>query len=324
MSQSDVTIAVVPRERFNMAVPSLESVYRHTAEPFDLVYVDGNSPRSVQRELERLSTAHGFELVRSDRYLSPNQARNLALEQVDTEYVCFIDNDLIVTDGWLEALLDCARQTGAWLVGPLYYEGDPADRIIHMAGGDIELSGEPGRRRFATDHRFQGRAVAGLDRPLEREPVDFVEFHCVLARTDVFQELGRLDEQLWSTREHLDLCLDVAEAGGSVWFEPASEVTYSTPPPVAIRDIPYFWLRWSEAWNQRSLEHFTAKHGIDPTYQKRAEVMRGRRHVVFDPVRRAVRRTLGERADQAATKVLFRAELEVNRRLVRVPAAPGA
>lgn len=320
MTEPEVTIVVVPRERFNMALPSLESVYAHTSTPFDLVYVDGNSPGPVQKALEAQAAQRGFHLIRADRYLSPNQARNLSLAHVRTPYVCFIDNDLLVTDGWLDTLLDCAEETGAWVVGPLYLEGDPADRIIHMAGGDIELSGEAGQRRFATTHRLQGSPMDVLDEPLAREAVGFVEFHCVLARRDVFEHLGPLDERLYSTREHLDLCLEVEAAGGEVWFEPASIVTYSTPPPVALRDIPYFWMRWSEAWNTTSLDHFTAKHGIDPAYSRRAVVMRGRRHVVFDPVRQVVRRTLGERAERATTKVLFRAELELNRRVVRVPA----
>ncbi|MBA3294528.1 MAG: hypothetical protein H0T40_12575 [Geodermatophilaceae bacterium] len=62
-----------------------------------------------------------------------------------------------------------------------------------------------------------------------------------------------LDQLLLSTREHLDLCLQIVEAGGSVWLEPASVVTYVTPPPVVRPDSPYFLLRWSESWNVASL-----------------------------------------------------------------------
>ena len=45
-----------------------------------------------------------------------------------------------------------------------------------------------------------------------------VEFHCLLASLEVLKQIGRLNEAL-STREHVDLCLAVHEAGGTVWFE---------------------------------------------------------------------------------------------------------
>lgn len=44
MATPSVTIVVVPREQFSKAEASLESIYATTPPPFDLVYVDGNSP----------------------------------------------------------------------------------------------------------------------------------------------------------------------------------------------------------------------------------------------------------------------------------------
>jgi GT2 family glycosyltransferase len=316
-----VTIVVVPRERFSESKRSLESVYEHTQMPFKLVYVDGRSPRKIRLYLEESAPKRGFQHVRLNRYLSPNEARNIGLRHVDTEYVVFLDNDLIASPGWLDRLVECADETGAWLVGPLYLEGDPKDEIIHMAGGDIEFDGEPGKRTFTTDHRFQGTAVADLPEPLKREPCDFIEFHCMLARSDVFEKLGPLDEKLMSTREHLDLCLKTREAGGEVYFEPTSVVTYSTPPPLAVSDIPFFMVRWSEAWGRTSLERFVEKYELDPSYADRVRIMTGRRQIVFRPIRRAVRKIAGGTADYYAGEALLRAERTVNRVLVKTPSS---
>jgi GT2 family glycosyltransferase len=317
MSDARVTVIVTPRERFNVALESLDSILAHTAEPYELVYVDGRSPRRVRQGVRARAARHGFRVVRTDRYLSPNEARNLGLAEARTEYVVFVDNDLLVTDGWLSRMLDCADETGAWAVGPLYFEGDPVDEVIHMAGGVMQLAGEAGRRSFTTEHRFQGTALREVRSEVRRGPCDFVEFHCMLVRTDAVRALGPLDESLRSTREHLDLCLAVHDAGGEVWFEPASRVTYSTPPPVALRDVPYFWLRWSEAWTAESLDRFVAKHGLDPSYANRAVIMRGRRQVVFDPVRRAIGKTLGPKAASMSSKLLVKVEPALNRTVVR-------
>jgi hypothetical protein len=77
VSEPEVTIVVVPPESVRHTQASLESVLRHTRVPFELVYVDGNSPRHIARYLDRRACEAGFSLVRTDRYPSHNEARNL-------------------------------------------------------------------------------------------------------------------------------------------------------------------------------------------------------------------------------------------------------
>ncbi|NEP18633.1 MAG: glycosyltransferase family 2 protein, partial [Leptolyngbya sp. SIO4C1] len=77
MSHPNVTIVVVPRERFSYARASLESLYEHTQIPFNLIYVDGNSPGKLKSYLAEQAQSKGFKLLQTDYYLYPNQARNL-------------------------------------------------------------------------------------------------------------------------------------------------------------------------------------------------------------------------------------------------------
>lgn len=311
-----VTIVVVPRERFSVALRSLDSIYRHTAPPFDLVYVDGNAPRPIRDALRDQAERRGFTLLRSDRYLTPNQARNLGVQHVHTPYVVFVDNDVFVTDGWLESLTRCAEETGAWVVGPLSFEDDPTDEEVHNAGGFYHFTGADGHRDLVQENRYGHRSLSEMPAGRERFKVDYVEFHCMLVRRSVFEHIGLLDEGLLSTREHLDLCLQVAAAGGEVWSQTSARVVFNQPPPVRRHDLPYFLLRWSEAWNVASLEHFAAKHGLGPSYMKRAVKSRARRHVVFSPVSRAVTRIAGERAGTATHRALSRGERWVNSAIV--------
>ncbi|MEM1368200.1 MAG: glycosyltransferase family 2 protein, partial [Cyanobacteria bacterium P01_H01_bin.15] len=48
---ADVTIVVSPRERFNYSQASLKSIYENTTYPFQLIYVDGNSPKDISQFL---------------------------------------------------------------------------------------------------------------------------------------------------------------------------------------------------------------------------------------------------------------------------------
>ncbi|MDQ3753161.1 MAG: glycosyltransferase family 2 protein, partial [Acidobacteriota bacterium] len=160
MTRPQVTLIVVPRERFSYAARSLENIYENTEFPFNLIYVDGGSPPQVSRYLEETSRRRGFKLIRTEHYLSPNKARNLGLRHVETEYVVFIDNDVVVKPGWLAALVRCAEETGAWIVGPLYFIGELKRQVIHMAGGTISIREEQGKRFLYEDHRFAGKRLS--------------------------------------------------------------------------------------------------------------------------------------------------------------------
>jgi GT2 family glycosyltransferase len=264
MALPTVTIVVPPRDRFNRTRPSLESIYRNTDYPFDLVYVDGNSPPHVKRYLEGEVRTRGFRLIRTDRYLSPNQARNIGLKEVRTKYVVFVDNDVEVAPRWLTFLVECAEQTGAWAVAPLIFEGPFNDQVIHIFGGTAEFSEKDGVRTFHEEHLFNGRRLDQVQTEMRRMPTGFAEFHCVLLPREVFDTLGPCDERLLSLEEHLDLSLLIRQAGGTVYVEPRAHVAFPYEDLLDASDMEYARLRWSDDWNRRSAQRFVEKWKVDP------------------------------------------------------------
>jgi GT2 family glycosyltransferase len=263
MESPEVTIAVVPRERFSYARASLEALYRYTDPPFRVVYVDGGSPSRVQRYLESAARDKGFDLIRSEEFLAPNRARNLALAKVRTKYAVFIDNDVIVGPGWLPPLVRCAEETNAAVVGPLVCESLPLHSTIHFAGGDshIDIVQREGRveRRLVETILRQGQRVADVRQELRRVQTEVAEFHCMLVRTSVFDRLGPFDEAMLTVLENVDFCMAVAQAGGLVFLDPASIVTYAAYAPLALSDIPFYLLRWNNRWTLATLQHLRDK-----------------------------------------------------------------
>ncbi len=318
MTEPLVTIVVVPRERFGVTRRALESLYANTSGPFRLVYVDGGSPAPIRRYLAAEARARGFELVRTERYLTPNEARNIGFGRVRTRYTVFIDNDTVPAPGWLDKLVQCAEEAGAWVVGPLYYIGEPERALIHMAGGDARIEEHPEGRRFVERHRLEGKRRAELQEPLVRAPCEQVEFHCMLIRTDVLRSrLGPLDEDLMSLAEHTDICLLARLHGGEVYFEPDSVVTYITSGGFGRADYAYFFRRWSESWNAASIERFREKWSVDaadPGIVGLGTWSRGHRQIALEPLRRAVVRVCGWRVGQALRAL----EVRLNRWWVRV------
>jgi GT2 family glycosyltransferase len=256
------TIGFVPREAFSQTKRSLETIYARTKGPFELVCIDGGSPPIVKQYLEQASREKGFVLLRTDDYLVPNQARNLVLDHVNTEYVVFVDNDVLVAPGWLDALVRCADETGAWVVGPLYFESEPECTRLHMAGGICHIVQLPdGSHSLVEKHYHAHVKLASLEVELSRRETELIEFHTLLVSMQAFDKLGPLDPNL-SLSEHADLCLQVRAAGKSVFLEPTAAVTY-LPPTLGNRsDSKYFQFRWSEEWAERSIARLQKKYQL--------------------------------------------------------------
>jgi len=263
MSEPQVTVVVVPRERFSKTRECIESIIEHTQIPYKMIVVDGGSYDSVRTWLESASKQHDFELIRLDYYVSPNHARNIGMRAVDTKYVTFVDNDVIVTPNWLKTMVECADETDADVVTPLTCQGLPIHHEIHCAGGiagidEIEKDGKIERHiRERINH--QGRTVEHMKPQYKREETTLAEFHCVFMRMSIFDKIGEFDENMLNTREHVDMCLCVLEAGGTIYFEPDSLCTYLTVPPLDPADVPFYRLRWSDEWQRASLNHFRKK-----------------------------------------------------------------
>ena len=311
MTEPRVTIVVVPREQFSKARASLESLYAATSTPFALVYVDGNSPPRLRQYLAEQAAARRFTLLRTERYLTSNEARNLGVRQVRTKYVAFVDNDVIVQPGWLEALLRCAEETGAWVVGPLYCygrDGSGSPDIVHTAGADLRIV-DDGERHLHEKHRHVNRPVAEVRSQLRREPIDLVEFHCMLVRRSALDQLGALDEKLLSFFDHVDFCLAAHDAGGAIYFEPDALVTHLAPPPFAWVDVPHFLLRWSDAWLRSSLRHFAGKHRLnlaDREFQNHVWFRNDHRRRLVTGLRQRIRKLLGKRAGKIVDEIMDR------------------
>lgn len=288
MNSPKVTIVVSPRERFSYAQTSLDSIYEHTHIPFDLVYIDGNSPQSVRNYLISQSEAKGFQLIRFDHFLTPNKARNIGLEQVKTPYVVFIDNDVVVSSGWLDAMVKCAEETGAAIVGPLTCQDEPVHQTVHFANGVSHIVVDTrGRRRMREKMTRQGHPVAKVIDKLERVPAELVEFHCMLVDMSVLTTVGKLDEAFLNTKEHIDLCMSVTEAGRSIYFEPASLITYVPGIDWTWADLHYYMLRWSDAWEMASLDRLRQKWNLseDPYFTQKYKALGWRRRrMILAPI----------------------------------------
>ncbi|WP_216913928.1 MULTISPECIES: glycosyltransferase [unclassified Synechococcus] len=256
-----VTVVVVFRERHSFASRSLRSLLEHRDYPFALHYHDSQSPPSVRRELEAAEARGELTLFTAGNG-TPNQLRNQALQAVTTKYVCFIDNDVLVTKGWIETLVATAERTGAGIVFPLYLMGELSEDRIHMAGGKNHLSERNGEIEYNEEHLFANASAARVAGSLQGGDSDFGEFHCMLLSMKMLQETGPLDEAYLQANEHIDIAMVARQANYRVIFEPKSVVSYvyaNAQSPYWLCDIEPFRSRWSHEQAARDVAYLSSK-----------------------------------------------------------------
>ncbi|HEY6898916.1 MAG TPA: glycosyltransferase [Rhodocyclaceae bacterium] len=259
-----VTLVMTLRERHQPTMAAIASLLAETPPPYRLIFAEVQSPPWLHAELAAASREHGFELRRFDQPLWPQQVRAALIDEIDSEYVVFVDNDLAFYPGWLERLVECADQTGAGIVGPMYLWGDDhAAPKVHMSGGDLSFVEEDGARVLEDRHRHYN-ADPDTAAAEGRRACDFVEFHCMLLRTELARQPGVIDGRIGCVHEHIDIALTAKERGYGIYVEPASRVLYRAFIPTMLEDLALMRRRWSPAAMEDSIATFCAKWRVLP------------------------------------------------------------
>lgn len=257
-----VTIVFLARNTFDMTEKVLERIVECTPQSVPMIVTDTGAPPAERAWMENFCARNAHLLLRSKTYTTPPQIRNAALDHVKTKYVCFIDNDVLVTPGWLDALVNCAEETGAWVVGPLICERMPELTYVHGYDGDLEIrETEDGARVYHDFHYNAHVRLADIEKDLVRKPTPIVEFHLQLIAMKVFEDVGRYDEEIVNMYEYADLFLRF-KTKDKIYLEPQSRVTYLPPRNIRRQDRWFFELRWSEAWTDLTEQKFAANHRL--------------------------------------------------------------
>lgn len=136
-----VTIVILSWGRIEQTLNAIRSIGEHVRIPFRLLLIDNGSGENVQKRLREQAAAHDFiQLICLTENLGCAGGRALALDYADTEYVCFMDNDIEVFPGTVEHLFNCLEshpEINA-AAGNVVL---PTGRL-HLCGGDYRVRDE--------------------------------------------------------------------------------------------------------------------------------------------------------------------------------------
>lgn len=167
----------------------IDSVFKNTKFSFHLIVIDNASDRPTKDYLEKLAQdkKDSVTLLRNEKNLGFVKATNQGIKQSSAPYICLLNNDTQVTEGWLREMVKVAEsRQDIGIVNAssntLGYHPDRGESLEAMAKRMKSFTGEYSELAWATGF-------------------------CMLIKRKVIERVGLLDEIYgMGTFEDADFC----------------------------------------------------------------------------------------------------------------------
>lgn len=234
MAQPSVSILILNWNGKGILRECLSSIYAGTEyEAFSVLVIDNDSDDgSVAMVREEFPEA---DVLENAENLSFAAANNRAIRRVDSDYVMLLNNDVEVSEGWLAPLVEVAESAPERaVVSPriVYPDGTPqflGDKVLLDESNVPELIVE---------------TVRWIERQFDEEKQIF---SCIgaamLVDTDLFDDIGYLDEEFEFYKEETDFCIRAKTSGYELWYTPASEIVHKSRSSSATNPYYEYYLR---------------------------------------------------------------------------------
>lgn len=136
----------------------VDSILKHTGGDFRIIIIDNGSDDETRSYLQALARSEPArtKVVRNEENLGFIRATNQGIALSDAPFVCLLNNDTLVTEGWLEEMLKVLEaEPGIGIVNPSSNnlgqrpsDGEPielfARRLVKERGAYVELGSAVG------------------------------------------------------------------------------------------------------------------------------------------------------------------------------------
>ena len=193
-------------EYTKLCVPS---ILQHVRKPIDIemIFLDIGSLDGTAEYLAGVKAAcrHRVEIVRTQSDLGIGDACKEAIEAARGEYLMLLNNDTVVTEGWLHQLVSLAGLSEAiGMVGPMSNYASPP-QLVETVPYRVKPKRAKNSGRFGTSEALVDVAAVNAFAREHREkmkskwvPVERLGGFCVLVKRTVIDKIGRARLDEWT------------------------------------------------------------------------------------------------------------------------------
>jgi hypothetical protein len=197
----------------------LESLKRITYPNYEVIVVD-NGSRGNDAEVLQEKFGNYVHLIKNDRNYGFSGGNNIGIRYVlnnsSPDYILLLNNDTVVDTNFLTEMVKVAeRDSSIGMAGAKIYCYDNAKRLhcvwhsINMRWGRLSTVG------FLTIDKGQYEKIT---------EVDCVQASCCLAKRELVERIGLLDESYFLGWEDIDYCLRATRAGYKITYVPKAKI----------------------------------------------------------------------------------------------------
>jgi len=241
-SSSLTSIVILTLNNLEYTKQCIESIRRYTPEPYEIIVVDNGSKDGT---IEYLESQPDIRLIKNPTNLGFALGNNIGMKEARGDYIVVLNNDTIVTQGWLTRLIACA-------------ESDPSNGIIgprsnYVAGIQIVKDVSYGNDMNAMQEFARRWSLENSGK--YEETIRVIGF-CMLIKREVIEKIGGFDPLYESGNfEDDDFCIRAIRAGFKIKIAHDVFIHHYGSKTFASEKINYTesmlknWERFKEKWD---------------------------------------------------------------------------
>jgi glycosyltransferase involved in cell wall biosynthesis/uncharacterized radical SAM superfamily protein len=204
------SIIILTHNELELTQKCVNSVINHTTGAYEIIFVDnGSSDRTCDYLTDLVQRHQNFNLIANSENKGFAAGNNQGIAAARGDYILLMNNDIVVTPGWLERMVSCAeRDPRIGIVGPMSNSVSGPQLVKDVTYNVTELGGLDD---FAAE--FSKKNAGKAKRHLR------VVGFCMLIKRAVIDKIGGLDDRYGlGNFEDDDFSLRAALAGFESWM----------------------------------------------------------------------------------------------------------
>lgn len=197
-------------------IECLKSLEKVDDSNFSVLVVDNNSTIHLISKLKKKFNQFNFLELNQNHGYSGGNNRGFEFIKNDADFVCFLNNDVIVSPDFIKAFRKGITQYGEQnIFGPKIFFEFPSEKIWY-GGGIVNL------KKGQIFHK----SIGLNDNQVKSVPGDtnYITGCCLLVSSKLFEKLNGFDEQFNMYAEDVDLCLRAKQQNINCIYVPESKI----------------------------------------------------------------------------------------------------